>query len=331
MRHILINIFLFLSVLSYGQDPHMSQYFSSPLLLNPALTANFDGDFRFAGSYRQQWWQNGFPYNTYISSFETRLLKSKLPDYSRLGVGLNLMGDQSLAGVVKTVGSMMSVAYHQPLDENGFNSLGAGIQFMYANKKINYNSLNFESQFDGNGFDQSIISGENFSSGIKNFYDVNAGILYSYNDGNNSFYTGFSLYNVRQPEMMFYKDSTSKLNTRKMLHGGGNLYLSSNSESRLMFSFLFMQQNKAIEKNIGAAYGLSFNNSYFYFGAFSRFGDAVYPYFSYQTNSIQLGLTYDITTSYLKNGRNRLNSLELSFIYVKPDQSQERKFMPWNF
>ena len=80
MKRILFGCFLFFAAATNAQDYHLSQYFSTPLLLNPALTANIDGPYRITGTYRRQWWQNGFPYNTYTAGFEAKLLKNKLPD-----------------------------------------------------------------------------------------------------------------------------------------------------------------------------------------------------------------------------------------------------------
>ena len=48
-----VTVMLAFSVVA--QDPNFSQFFASPLTLNPALTGKFDGDFRVAGNYRNQW------------------------------------------------------------------------------------------------------------------------------------------------------------------------------------------------------------------------------------------------------------------------------------
>src|SRR3979411_561727 len=40
---------------SRAQDPGFSQFFASPLTLNPALTGKFNGVVRVAGNYRNQW------------------------------------------------------------------------------------------------------------------------------------------------------------------------------------------------------------------------------------------------------------------------------------
>jgi type IX secretion system PorP/SprF family membrane protein len=314
-----------------AQDPHFSQYFSTPLLLNPALTGNIDGEYRVHLSYRNQWWQNGFPFTTAVVSGDLRALKSKIVDNSRLGFGISLVKDASLGGAIKNTKALISSSYHQVLDGNGFHSIGVGLQGLFSDKLLNINGLDFETQFNGTGFNLSTPSGENFDGVSQKYFDLNSGILYSYNNGENSYYIGGSLQNIIRPLNTFFSDSLSRVYTRKVIHGGGNFYTNSSASSRFIFSFLMMQQAKSVELNFGAAYGLNLNDNYLYVGLFSRMRDAIYPYISYQTSSIQLGLSYDITTSFLKNSRSRLNSLEFSIMYTRPDQTQDKKFMPWNF
>jgi hypothetical protein len=56
MRKLFLTFLILISVLSLkAQDPNFSQFFASPLTLNPALTGKFDGVFRIAGNYRNQW------------------------------------------------------------------------------------------------------------------------------------------------------------------------------------------------------------------------------------------------------------------------------------
>ena len=52
--HFFILLLLVTDVVS-AQDPSFSQFFASPLTLNPALTGKFNGDLRVAGNYRNQW------------------------------------------------------------------------------------------------------------------------------------------------------------------------------------------------------------------------------------------------------------------------------------
>ena len=333
MKFKLFIFLFFISFCSISQDNHLSQYFSAPLLLNPALTANIDGPFRVTSSYRQQWRQNGFSYNTFTASFENRLLSNKLQEHSRLGFGIALLGDESMGGAFKNNSALLSLSYHQPLDVDGVTSIGAGIQANIGNRSIDFNNLSYESQFNLQNelFDQNISSGEVFQTGVKSIYDINAGLVYTYNDGSSSFYLGTSLYNIRRPEFTFFADSSSRINLRKMLHAGTNFYLDESVGSKLTFSFLAMEQAKSIELNFGGAFGIPIFNYYLYLGSFYRFKDSFYPYISFQTKSLQFGVSYDINSSGLSKYIPSRSSIELSFLYVLPDNNQKRRFMPWNY
>ncbi|MES1226414.1 MAG: type IX secretion system membrane protein PorP/SprF, partial [Bacteroidota bacterium] len=50
-----MSLCLLLGTAALAQDPNFSQFFASPLTLNPALTGKFDGVYRVAGNYRNQW------------------------------------------------------------------------------------------------------------------------------------------------------------------------------------------------------------------------------------------------------------------------------------
>ena len=67
----------FVSV-SLAQDPNFSQFFASPLTLNPALTGKFDGTFRLAGNYRNQWPSINNAFVTKTASADFHLLTDNL-------------------------------------------------------------------------------------------------------------------------------------------------------------------------------------------------------------------------------------------------------------
>jgi Type IX secretion system membrane protein PorP/SprF len=56
MRKILLaSVIVMFALSAYAQDPHFSQFFASPLTLNPAFTGKFDGEWRLAANHRDQW------------------------------------------------------------------------------------------------------------------------------------------------------------------------------------------------------------------------------------------------------------------------------------
>ena len=63
-----------------AQDPHFSQFFASPLTLNPALTGKFDGTLRAAGNYRNQWPAFNNVYTTSTLSVDFSILNKIIPE-----------------------------------------------------------------------------------------------------------------------------------------------------------------------------------------------------------------------------------------------------------
>ena len=56
MKKIVLLLLIGFSLLkTTAQDPNFSQFYSSPLTLNPALTGKFNGVLRATGTYRNQW------------------------------------------------------------------------------------------------------------------------------------------------------------------------------------------------------------------------------------------------------------------------------------
>src|SRR6478609_983154 len=97
-----VSVCLVLGFGAVAQDPNFSQFFASPLTLNPALTGKFDGVFRIAGNYRNQWPTISNAYNTKTVSLDFGVMKNSLPDIDQMGVGILGITDDAGDGVLKT-------------------------------------------------------------------------------------------------------------------------------------------------------------------------------------------------------------------------------------
>src|SRR5215208_2319781 len=96
----LLILITFLANAGFAQDPNFSQFFVSPLTLNPALTGKFNGNFRVAGNYRDQWPEISKAFITSTISFDMPILRGKLSDLDTWGVGLMAMTDKTANGVL---------------------------------------------------------------------------------------------------------------------------------------------------------------------------------------------------------------------------------------
>ena len=329
---VLISALLF-TVMVKAQDPHFSQFFASPLTLNPAFTGKFDGLWRLAANHRDQWPSIPKAYVTSSASIDFSILKSRVPANDVFGVGISGVSDASANDILKLNYGSVSMSYHKSLDENGYSTIGAGFQGTYSSLNLDVTKLTFQQQLTQNGFDQSIPSGETFDKGPnQTYFDLNAGLLYSGStNGSNNFYLGASMYHINRPKLNFssygvtpvgdtVKTPTWYLAGRVTIHGGGSFPIS--DQLTLHSSVIHQIQNKASETTIGAAISASLNDdpenpSSVYLGSWMRFNDALIPYVGLEFKGLRLGFSYDLNISNLKAATASRGGSEVSIIYIK--------------
>jgi type IX secretion system PorP/SprF family membrane protein len=100
-----------------AQDIHFSQFYNSPLTLNPTLTGYMNGNFRLGAIYRNQWREVTKPFVTTSGSFDLPIRKG-FGDNDVMGVGAVFFHDQSGTVNLATVSVNVSFAYHKVLGIN---------------------------------------------------------------------------------------------------------------------------------------------------------------------------------------------------------------------
>jgi len=325
--------FLILSVtlLTRAQDPNFSQFFVSPLTLNPALTGKFDGSYRVAGNHRNQWPSINNAFITSTVSFDAGILKNRIPDYDQFGIGILALTDKSGNGVLQSNYAALSVAYHKALDENGFNQIGLGFQGAYTNKRlfIDPERTYFSDQLTANGW--TGITSEVFTNDQLqvSYFDLNMGLFYNGStDGSNNFYLGASMYHINRHKESFH-GADYLLDPRVTLQAGGMVPVG--EYNAFHFSAMQSRQSNAVNTVIGGAYMLNINQDQnnptnLYLGSWFRLGDAVIPYVGLEFGEFRVGATYDVNVSSLKPGSNMRGGAEFSLIYIKkPTDPNARK------
>ncbi len=330
MKKILLTLIAGVALVSEStaQDPNFSQFFASPLTLNPALTGKFDGLFRVAGNYRNQWPTIPNAYQTKTVSVDFGVLKNRLAEIDQLGVGLLGVSDNAGDGVLVTNYGGLSVAYHKGLDENGYHQIGAGFQGTFVSKRLDITKVYFEDQLTPLGF--TGVTSEIFSNKQVNvnYVDVNAGIFYNGStNGYNNFYFGASMYHINRPKETF-KGGNYLLSARTTLQAGGKIPIGSYNYFHIAANH--SMQAKAHNTMVGGAFSYSVNQNEdnpvnVYIGSWYRFNDAVIPYIGLEFNSIHIGASYDVNTSSLKPGSNTRGGIEIALTYIKKPSDPDAK------
>jgi type IX secretion system PorP/SprF family membrane protein len=311
-----------------AQDPHFSQFFASPLTLNPAFTGLFDGDFRMAGNFRSQWPTINNAFRTATASIDMAVLTKQLPENDRWGVGFLGLNDRSANGILKNSHYSFSTAYHKGLDENGYHQLTIGFQGTFTSKVLDVSGADFEDELTSLGF--TGITSEVFGNQrvSVNYFDLHSGLLYSgTTNGENNFYLGASVYHINRPNESFQGGSFI-LEPRVTIHGGGRLPMG--SYQALHASLIHQRQGGADETVMGAAMSFNLNQDEynpvdFYAGAWYRLRDAVIPYVGLEFGSFRVGFSYDLNASSLRTASQRRGGSEVSLVFVRRPVEEWRR------
>lgn len=327
---------------SMAQDPSFSQFFSSPLNINPALTGNINDKWRLISNFRNQWITPANPYTTGTISADSKIFQNAVSNYvdemTRVGIGGMLMYDQALAGALKSNYASFNVTGNIRLagfpgrDYSGNrirhiskikmdgnapeHRIGVGLGIIYGHRRLDISHLDFEEQFTGNGFNTNLPSGETALAQMKPYFSTSAGLLYSMQSENTSADIGAAAFHFNKPKQTFLNDEKQNLATRYVAHA--NLESMISDQLILNANGIYQYQGSASYFSVGGALG-------YYIPAYERdiiinagawywSDNAIIPYIGFGYGKFQLGFTYDIIISKLNEAARRANTFELSLI-----------------
>jgi len=326
-----------------AQDIHFSQFYQSPLTLNPAMTGVMECNQRLVANYRNQWSSvlRSNAYNTYSASYDQRIPSGR-NDY--FGVGASFWGDNAGSANYNTVQGRISGSFSKWMSGGrGYNSyLVFGADFGLAQRGIDVDRLRWGAQHDGmGGFDGTLPSNESFDRDNFLFADVSAGLLWftTWQDGR-SIYLGAAAHHLNRPNQSFFNDNTIELYTKYTIHGGGEIPFS--SRFSLVPNIVTMFQGPSFQFNGGLSsrfqIGPRGDNQSFQIGAWVRLvnnynisqsdddptefrddvgigADAVILTARFDFEHFGIGFSYDINVSDLTTVSNGNGAFEFSLIY----------------
>jgi len=341
---ILVVIASFFITESYAQDPRFSQFYASPLQLNPAMTGVFAGQWRATINYRDQWASilNNNPFRTMAASFDMRYNVLKR-DYVAFGV--SVLGDQSGVSNFRQTRGNISASYLKQVGGSGYGPgsqyLVAGTQVGLGQNSFDYTNLWFSEQFDNESeiLNTNNSNGENAYDATAVFLDINAGLLwYAVIDDNTSVYAGGAINHVNAPNITLLDGQNEVLYMRWVGHAGGEIPLS--SELSLLPAFAVMGQGPSLSASAGANIRYTnndWNEIAIRMGLWTHISnkfetgfhtDAITFAAILELDRWNLGFSYDINASSLTSATNSRGAYELSLIYTQPENRRVRVSCP---
>lgn len=331
-KSILITCLLGLGGLSLSaQDIHFSQFYLSPLNLNPAMTGVMNCNIRMVANYRNQWASvlRSNAYSTYSFSYDQRIPVGR---YDYFGIGGTFWGDQAGEANFSTLTGKLSGSYSKRMGgtRNSAHYLVAGAEAGIAQRSIDFLQLRWGLQHDGEGgFDGALASGEEgvFDRDNFTFADMGAGLLwFSVFDDNNSLYFGGAVHHLTRANQSFSTEEEDLLYTRFTGHAGGEFMVG--RRFGLVPGVIIMSQGPSFQLNAGTSFkfliGDRRSNQSFQFGLWTRvsnkietgvLNDAAILSTRFDYENFSLGFSYDINVSPLREASNGNGGFEFALVY----------------
>jgi len=295
----------------FAQDPHLSQYDASPMIINAGTTGMFDNEkFRGATQFRNQWSSAGCNYTTTTLSFD-------MAYDERWGFGCYIINDDALQ-VYNAFNFVGSAAYRITEPGQKKIKLAVGLQAGVINKSIKMQKLLFDNQYSNGNFDSDLPTGEVFQHNSRIMPEVNFGIRYDGNFKEDKIkpYAGIAISHVTNPRESFYGAKDSHLPLKYFVNGGAQFDV---SEGLVLDpKFYFMRQRNVNDINIGMdiSYLIEQFEMTVIGGGFYRFKDAAIIDLGFKLKNVTYMMSYDLNISYLKKFTNSRGGLEFSVIFT---------------
>ncbi|MBK8505124.1 MAG: PorP/SprF family type IX secretion system membrane protein [Saprospiraceae bacterium] len=294
---------LFLTWNVGAQDIHFAQFYNAPQLLNPALTGIFNGDARFMGHYRRQWANIPADYLTFSGTYDAKLYPKKAEGNDFWGFGVSFNYDNAGYSSLTWAGLQLGASYSKELAKNTF--LTGGVQLGLANRSYKSEELTFDNQWNGDLFDPSLPTGENFDNTGDLFADFSVGgnLRMQKDDRRSKVDLGVALYHLNRPRQDFFDAAKVKLPNRFAIYGigaiklGGALDFLARATVQFQTTYreylpgaafkLYLDQSRGKELAIQAGANLRFN----------KITDAIIPTVELHYKTLSAGVSYDINIS----------------------------------
>ncbi len=315
-----------------AQDIHFTQFYMSPMTMNPAMSGKFEGTVRIGGIYRGQWASvvgGGDSYKTPSFWADAPIIRG-IRKQDWIGVGLMFFADKAGEVGLKHSAAKLSATYHLAFGKKNTTVLSVGGQYGKGSRKLG-DDFRFEDGYGNSPDYVPSLSQDGNVADDANFTDIDAGInLASKLNKQMDFNIGFAMFHINEGKYSLVGRSdtsgpaptnptggNARIPRRMLLHGQFNAAL--NDRWSLNPAFQYQTMSGADEIQLQGLLGYLFNpekDITFNFGLGYRMRDAVQAILGAKIKDLRVGLAYDINTSDLNAASNYRGGFELAANYI---------------
>ena len=199
MQYRILFLLMIICTAAKAQDALFSQYYNSPLYLNPGLAGCGKSNLRLSAVSKMQWINLNQPFK-YVSA---AVDYSVYDDYLRNICNLGLIANHSRKGALQNtnISGILGRSFGTSGESCSNWFLSVALQAGFNLGNVNRNHLLFSDQLDQNGITGNPSQVDLFTNGntTKNYFDMSSGFVLTV--GNLMF--GGSVHHINQPDISF--------------------------------------------------------------------------------------------------------------------------------
>lgn len=320
----LITIII-LTVSTRAQQAYNSSvWMQSPAMFNPGAAASGAEDYSFFTNCRLQYLaMDGMMMRT-----NTLSMGFKISDgaYSKnnFGIGLNVVNDQS--GDNKLMTNAITIPINYSIQMNDYNKVSLGVAPGVYLQSYDPSTQNWESDWNGNGFNgligDPIFINSNISRSSYGALNVNAGLHFQNTQRNKSkLYGGIALNHLSRQKINF-TNTADKLYGQLVVNAGADL-VTRRKDIRIQPQVMYFRNGPSNNfiMGVGCEHLLETGSTItninksksFSYAAFYRWNDAVVATVNYKFQNFKIGLAFDANVSRLNSATSGIGAVEFYF------------------
>lgn len=311
-----------------GQDVHYSQFYNSPHTMNPALSGIYNGDKKYLGSLRDQWRWVPVPWFTFGGAYDQKIYPDKSENHF-FSIGGNFYHDRQGASRLNFTDINLTGTYSHLL--NPENILTGGVSLGIGTRGFDTKDLTWNNQWNGEAYDPSLPSGEDFDAKRITFFETALGVNYRWQKSSRTHIdAGIGVFHLVPPSAGYYDNEDQKLPMNVNLSFIGRFELADKFD--LQFNALQQLQKEYKETLLGALGIIHVNQdrgkeTEVHAGLGYRTTGSLYPTLALQYTNYYVGLSYDIDfTDFNKEFDTARGAFELHFRYIITDVKSLKAF-----
>ena len=307
-------------------EPVMTQFYNTPLQVNPANAGLFAGRARIITNFKRQWESIGQPFQTIAASGDFQVAR-EVTGGDFFGVGIDVVQDKAGMSNLSNLSANLSASFTKAFDRQLTHFVSVGLQGGYGQKSISTSSVNWGNQWTNSGFDPSLISPDQSMDESVGFFDIGAGVNYFYSQRGDKLkmYLGVAGYHLSKPKISFLGNDEYVLERKFNVNGGLYARFGRSSNFSMYPNFIYSWQGKAnslvygfdFEYRISGGSRSTGTRKYtsVALGIYNRWKETIAPVVKLHKAGFSLCISYDFEIGNITRVTNGQGGMEIALKY----------------